>query len=381
MQHSRASVHHRIAAEAVAPPPNGSGRTPLQIADHNLRVTLEAIRRDGPLTRLELARRSGLTAPGITNILRRLGGDGLVTARQRDEAGNRQPSMEFALNPDGAFAAGVRLGPAGGEAVLIDLSGRVRSRVEFSTGDDCGASLAAAVRRLAGGTVPDGRMLGVGIGIEMPDGADVDALRAALDPLRVSVERDCVTAVLAERMLGVGAIDGGLVLIIIGEGVRAGFLLHGVPFGGVHGRAGSIGAMRTGADHVPLDSVASLGALRALLSPDERATLAAGRDLPLSPAVQGWIKTAAGHLLDAIVATAGFVAPGAILIGGDVPRNVIDALIAQVRIERGDTAIRPYQTPWISTIRPASFAGAGIALGAALLPLFDRLLPSPLTPG
>lgn len=39
-----------------------SGRPPSQIGDH-LRVTLEAIRRDGPLTRLELGSRSGLTGP------------------------------------------------------------------------------------------------------------------------------------------------------------------------------------------------------------------------------------------------------------------------------------------------------------------------------
>ena len=40
-----------------------SGRAPSQIGDQNLRVTLEAIRRDGPLTRLELGSRSGLTGP------------------------------------------------------------------------------------------------------------------------------------------------------------------------------------------------------------------------------------------------------------------------------------------------------------------------------
>ena len=78
------------------------------------------------------------------------------------------------------------------------------------------------------------------------------------------------------------------------------------------------------------------------------------------------------------MATAGFLAPGTILIGGDLPRSMIDALIAQMSVERGDTTIRPFATPWISPIRPASFAGGGIAIGAALLPFFDQLLPSPL---
>ncbi|MEO8882669.1 MAG: winged helix-turn-helix transcriptional regulator [Devosia sp.] len=280
MQHSRAGIRRRTQSEPTSGP-RGSGRTPLQIADHNLRVTLEAIRRDGPLTRLELGRRSGLTAPGITNILRRLSADGLVTARKRHEAGGGQPSMEFALNPDGAFSIGVRLHGARSEAVLIDLSGGVRDAVVFDTSREVARPIEAAVKRL----------------------------------------------------LGTAAAPG---------------------------------------------SVVGIGALRAMLTEGERLILAAGGDLPLTPAVKGWVKSAAGHLLDAIVATAGFLAPGAILIGGDLPRNVVEALIAQMSVERVDTAVRPVLTPWISPMRPASFAGAGIAVGAALLPLFDLLLPSPM---
>ena len=355
----------------------GSGRTPLQIADHNLRVTLEAIRRDGPLTRLELGRRSGLTAPGITNILRRLSEDGLVTARKRRDAGGGQPSMEFALNPDGAFAIGLRLHGARSEAVLIDLSGRVRDSLIFDATHDITIAIDDAVRSLSN-TVAPRAVIGIGIGAEVPAALDLQALSETLSPLHILAERDCVTAVLAERTLGIGGGDGGLMLVVIGDNVRAGLLLQGTPFGGVHGRAGGIGAMRTGTDHVPLDTVAGLGALRALLTEDERAILVSGGDLPLTPAVQHWVKSAAGHLLDAIVATAGFLAPSAILIGGDLPRNVVEALIAQMSIERADTAVRPVLTPWFSPLRPASFSGAGIAIGAALLPLFDLLLPSPM---
>jgi predicted NBD/HSP70 family sugar kinase len=348
----------------------------VQIADHNLRVTLEAIRRDGPLTRLELARRSGLTVPGITNILRRLENDGLVTARKRTSAG--QPSMEFALNPDGAFAIGVRLHRANGEAVLVDLSGRVRDTIRFEPGSDPAAAIRTIVDQLSSGPATS-RVIGVGIGMDGPAALDLAALNAALTPLRVWIERDCVTAVLAERTLGLGIVEGGMMMIILDDSVRAGLLLQGMPFGGVHGRAGSIGAMRTGADHVPLDSVVGLGTLRALLTDEERMALASGKDLPLTPVIHEWLQRAAGHLLDGLVATAGLLAPGAILIGGDLPRNLIEALIAQMSVERRDTAIRPFATPsWMWPIRQASFSSAGIAVGAALLPFFDLLLPSPM---
>jgi len=367
----------RQPSDRDSSPPRGTGRTPVQVADHNLRVTLEAIRRDGPLTRLELARRSGLTVPGLTNILRRLGNDGLVCASQRHGRGG-QPTIEFALCPDGAFAVGVRVHRAGIEAVLVDLEGQVRDRLLLDATADLPAAVRHAVDALRDKTVPSPRLAGVGLALDGATVPDAEALRAALAPLPLHLERDCVTAVLAERMLGVGLVEGGVMLIILYDTVRAGFLLQGAPFAGVHRRAGSLGAMRTGADRVPLDSVAGLAALRRRLTPDERAALSAGGPLPVTPAVEGWIEDTAGHLFDAIVATAGFMAPGVILIGGDLPRNVVEALIAQMAIERGHSTIRPHQSPWMSSIRPASFEAAGIALGAALLPFFDLLLPLPV---
>ena len=77
----------RVGARRLQTPDGDrkQGRAPSRIGDQNLRVTLEAVSRDGPLTRLELGSRTGLTGPGITNILRRLADDGLITARKRME--------------------------------------------------------------------------------------------------------------------------------------------------------------------------------------------------------------------------------------------------------------------------------------------------------
>lgn len=348
-----------------------------EIADRNLRVVLEAIRRYGPLTRLELGRRIGLSGPGITNILRRLGDDGLVASRRRKDAGKGASSTEFALNPEGAFSIGIRLGGARPEAVLVDLSGQVRQRVEFDRTGELSQSLEKAARELLSGNIAAHRVLGIGLATGSPDDVGIGEIELGFRSSRILVERDCVAAALAERTIGAPMPEGGLVMIIIDDTVDAALLVRGVPFAGMHGRAGSIGAMRTGPDHVRLDSIVGLGALRACLPAEEFAALLAGTELPMSDAVSGWVKNAASHLLDAIVATAGFLAPGAILIGSDLPRGIIEALIHQISIERRNTTVRPFITPWISPIRPASFDGGGIAIGAALLPFFDALLPSP----
>lgn len=373
MQHAppgprrRNLVDHGAAAKKL-------GLRSTEIADRNVRVILEAIRRHGPSTRLELAHRTGLTGPGITNILRRLSDGGFIAPLRRREAQSRSFSTEFGLNPNGAFSIGLRMGDGRGEAVLIDLSGQIRDRLDFDPEDK--VAVAETVRTLSARSPAAERVIGVGVATNRPE--DIEALKQALPGMRLLSERDCVAALLVERTIGAGVPEGGLVMIVINEGVQAGLLVRGVPFSGVHGRAGGIGAMRTGPDHVRLDSIVGLHALRTILETSEFDRLVRGEEMALSPALRGWIKNAAGHLLDAIVALAGFVAPGAILIGGDLPRNVIEALIHQISIERRDTTIRPFSTPWISPILPASFDGGGIAIGAALLPFFDTLLPSPM---
>lgn len=352
-----------------------AGRTPPQIGEHNLRVTLEAVRRDGPLSRAELALRTGLSGPGISNILRRLREDGLVVARRRRGMGVGPPVTEFALIPGAVHGVGVAVQGGAGEAILLDLNGTVCRRRAFVMGDDRTAAIKGAVEALL--DPHPGRVLGIGVGADRPELLDREAIAGVFPGLPVVVERDCVAALFAERTFGVGAVEGGVMLIVINEGVRAGFMFRGVPFSGVHGRAGSIGAMRTGPDRVPLDSVVGLDTLRAVMSPSEREQLRADGELQLAPEIRAWIREAAGHLVDAIVATAGFLAPGAILVGGNLPANLIDELIRQMSVERGGTAIRPFITPWLSPIRRTSFAGAGIAVGAALLPFFGVLLPSP----
>ena len=74
--------HPRIASlrERGAPLRGSAGRNLVHAADHNARVTLEALRRGEGLTRLQLAEVTGLSAPGITNIIRRLEEQGLIRA-------------------------------------------------------------------------------------------------------------------------------------------------------------------------------------------------------------------------------------------------------------------------------------------------------------
>jgi predicted NBD/HSP70 family sugar kinase len=345
-----------------------------EIADRNIRVILEAIRRHGPLTRMELGQHSGLTGPGITNILRRLGEEGLVTSNRRNGAGGGAAAAEFALRPGGAFSIGIRIRERRCEAVLIDLSGQVHDRAYFQPDP---AAIVTSVHSVIKEMMDRHTALpiiGAGIGSNIWTDEQNEALAALSGLPKPEVENECTASLLAERTIGSPATVGGLAMIILDEDVQAGFLVRGAPYSGVHGRAGGIGEMLTGPDNVRLNSVAGFGALRAAVGGETFArVLEDGEASP--PELAQWIRDAASHLLDPIIAIAGFVAPSVIMIGSDLPRSTIEALIHQLSVERRDTSKRPFLTPWISPMKPASFSGGGIALGAALLPFLNTLLP------
>src|SRR5690349_24375540 len=94
-----------------------AGQNLVHAAYHNLRVTLEALRRNGPMSRLELASLTGLTVPGITNIVRRLVADGLV--REDSEEGAR--ANRFGIVAEGAVALGIDVADGAARLVVIDL--------------------------------------------------------------------------------------------------------------------------------------------------------------------------------------------------------------------------------------------------------------------
>ncbi|HEV7714581.1 MAG TPA: winged helix-turn-helix transcriptional regulator, partial [Steroidobacteraceae bacterium] len=58
--------------------PQLSGTNLERAGDHNQRVTLHAIRVNGPITRTDLADITGLTPPAIANITKRLLNDDLI---------------------------------------------------------------------------------------------------------------------------------------------------------------------------------------------------------------------------------------------------------------------------------------------------------------
>ncbi|UWU18092.1 ROK family transcriptional regulator (plasmid) [Rhizobium sullae] len=333
------------------------GISPVDIADHNSRTALGLLRRFGPLTRQELSRHLGLTEPAITGIMRRLADAGLVSGQKRPTTAH-YTAVEFSLRADAAYSLGIRLGADGGETVMMDLAGKILQQRAF-TGPEGINDAVLHIRRAAG---TSGKLLGCGIalatGFPLDRRAIEDTLEREVGPLFFL--DDTEAAINAERMLGIGDREGGLVIIIVDETVRAGLLIGGRPFRGFHGLAGQIGDMCSGVDGASLNDVATLPSLKKHLAAH-----------PGEP--DAWVAIAARHLHEMVLAISGFIAPGAILIGGALPDDVFEAIIARLSRERDDKIRDLVIAPWIPSVRRASFPRAGVAVGAALRPFSETL--------
>src|SRR5690606_22425731 len=107
--------------------PRGSNQ--MGMRQFNERVVLQALRVHGSRPKAELARLTGLTAQTIGLITARLDEDQLLTREAPVRGKVGQPSVPIGLNPDGAFAIGIKIGRRSADWLLVDFTGRVRDRL------------------------------------------------------------------------------------------------------------------------------------------------------------------------------------------------------------------------------------------------------------
>ena len=116
-------------SDTPSPPllrPRGSNHVGMR--QFNERVVLQAIRLNGSLPKADLARLTGLTAQTIGLITTRLVEDDLVVKHDKVRGRIGQPSVPLALNPDGAFSMGIKIGRRSAEWLLVDFTGAVCQR-------------------------------------------------------------------------------------------------------------------------------------------------------------------------------------------------------------------------------------------------------------
>ncbi len=222
----------------------------------------QVLRAAGELSQADLARHTGLAAATVSNIVREMEGEGLVTIVT---SGKRR---SVRLQRAAGFVAGVDYGHRHLSVAVADLAheilGERRIEVVEQHTAEHGLALAAELLREVldeAGVAPDD-VVSVAIGLPAPIEAATTRVGSLSIlpgwvglPVRelaveafglsapVAVDNDANLGALAEHRWGAGIGVPDMAYIKLSEGVGAGLIIGGRHYGGPTGTAGEIGHM------------------------------------------------------------------------------------------------------------------------------------------
>lgn len=224
---------------------------------YNRRLLVGLLRTEGPLSRSDLARRTGLSPSVLTRRVQHLIQEGVVREEGKGtSSGGRRPTL-LSFNPDYAGTIGIKIERSRLLAARVDLGGRIVARDTVELEDPADAASTVAQIEATTERLMIGRILGVGVSVsgyvdakqridfyspilgwrDIPLGALLE--RALHRP--VHVENDVNALSLAERIYGAGRRFAHFVCLTVGEGIGAGIVLDGTLYRGAFGAAGEIG--------------------------------------------------------------------------------------------------------------------------------------------
>lgn len=366
----------------------------------NERTVLDAVRSDGPISRAELARRTGISRPTVSLVLRSLVEDGLVRETEHDADGPHYGAVYYEADPEVAVVLGVDFGSRSVRAALCDLGGEVRAREEIrSRGsvEERIEALASSVRSLLRTSKLPGDLLENAVvalpavvspldgRVSAPDlpGLEASALREQLEhALRVPVtlENDVNLAAVAEQRRGIAQDVADFAFLLVGAGLGAAVILDWKLHRGHNGNAGELDAVRSGrADEVDpcaaalsrLAAELALGKETVLAQPFEVQELfaAAQSGDPVGVSV---VEGAARRIALHIIPLAATLDLPLVVLGGSVGAN--PALLAPVRRHLDDWLPFPAPRVEISGLGEAAVLEGALAAGVdgALERVFQR---------
>jgi predicted NBD/HSP70 family sugar kinase len=273
----------------------------------NERLVLRTIYEQGPISRADAARVTGLTRTTISDVVDGLMATGLVVEMGTGRSTGGKAPILLAVPADARHVVGVDVDRDRVSGAIVNLRGEVRAR---DTRDLAGRNGEAALRELESLVLDLSRAASeplVGIGIGTPGLVDtatgtvlwavgldwrdvpVGERLAVLTGLPVVVINDSQAAAMAEWAFGHHDSSSALIVVKVGEGIGAGVVIRGRLYPGDDSGAGEIGHTRVTDERGDcrcggtgcLETVASLRAVveraRALAAQHPESMLAAAR--------------------------------------------------------------------------------------------------------
>ena len=358
--------------------------SPSALRSANRERVIAVLRERGALTQADVARRTGLAAATVSNIVTELRGEGVL---ERRDAGPRAP---LCFTREAGLVVGMDLDHRRLRVLLADQSHAVLGErvhdldVDHKSVQAIECAREATDSLLAEAGVARSALVGAGLGLSgpidprtgevasssiLPGWVGVrarDAMTAALG-LPVRADNSANLAALAEALWGAGAGCSHLAYVQVGTGIGAGLLLDGRIYRGPGGTVGEIGhivvdergALCRCGSRGCLETVAGLDPLVELarrqhgadLGAEEFLALVASGDVGTTRLVAG-----AGTAVGAAVATlCNLLGPHRVIIGGQlaaagelllapirraVEHRAIETVVSNVDIRLGELGDR-----------------------------------------
>lgn len=370
----------------------GRGANGSPSRNHNARAILSLVRAENRSGK-ELADALGVSAQTASVITRQLEAAKLIKKSDPRKGKVGKPQVPWALNPNGAFGVGLRIGRRSADFVLMDLKGTVRLQDKLRYPVPTPETVEGFFRRNFDASLDT---LGAnatrlsGFGVAMPfalwnwvEGFEPapEALQAwrgysiaeaisGVSDLPVSVSNDATMACQGESLFGAGEGLTEFAYIHIGALLGGGIVLNGRVYEGPNGNAGDFAAIPVGGKR--LSAKASLAQLEARLAEDigEPVSLGARPELwqDHPHEVAQWLRQTSMAIAEATVGLRAVLDIPSIIIDGGMPDTIKGDLVAQVIEHQNDLDQRGLYPAEIIAGRLGDTAGA---LGAANLPLLN----------
>lgn len=369
---------------------------------------LQLLRDGAPRTRADLALQTGLARSTVSGRVEELLASGLIAPAGENSSTGGRPPTTFAFNPAARLIIAVDLGGTHAQIALTDLAARIVAEEELEIPISLGpkivldALLESGTRLLAKVGAPEGRLIGVGVGLPGPvefatgrptsppimpgwDGYDVPAhLRRVFD-VPILVDNDVNTMVLGEHDVIYPEVSH-MMFVKIGTGIGAGIISDGRLQHGAQGAAGDIGHIAAPGDHTTQCTCGNLGCLEAVASGSAIAAQLRrqGRDVPNHAALIGLVRDGdleamhlvreAGRTVGSVLASCvNMVNPELIVIGGLVV-TAGEHFLAGMR-EAVYSRSLPLATQHLRIVATQTSGRAGV-LGASVLVTAHTLSPA-----
>jgi predicted NBD/HSP70 family sugar kinase len=345
---------------------------PAVVGKLNERRVLRLLQTRGPLSRAEVARESGLSAPTVSKAVASLLRSGLLEEADAPELARGRPAPKLRLATTSAQVLGVAIDAGHCEVVSAGLDGVLHGDTTIvptpATYPELLAALESAARELM--TRPGVQTLG--LGLSLPGLVDYRAGRGVLSPnipmtdghtpaadlaarlgIECSLLQESHALCLAERHYGLARGIDDFAVLDVGTGIGLGVMLGGRLLKGHSGLAGEIGhltAVATGGrkcgcgntgclETVASDSALAYHAGRKLgraVSADEVIELARAGVVDLAKELE----EVAGYLAIGVAAIVNLFNPAVVFVHSPL-FDIDPELLARIAARAGQRALPP----------------------------------------